>query len=217
MSRIDKCFFVNYPCNLHIPSIIVYCLTQRKTKQSRKLSLLFNHNIKRTYWLLLSVLFIQVTSTIFHFISMTYAQHKIIHRKNIIALRQLEKETICHSALHYFPKARINNKKLRMLKVSHETKTIANACFQFHYLVVHPIFYYRKGTQMSISGSIAARGLKFWLQVGLGPPIATPWTEIRKSGSGSGKSGFSGIFFSLFSLLWTSWDLRVTPGCSRTT
>ena len=35
----------------------------------------------------------------------------------------------------------------------------------------------------------AARGLKFWLQVALSAPIATPWTQIRKSGSG--KSGFS--------------------------
>ena len=49
------------------------------------------------------------------------------------------------------------------------------------------------------SGTTAARGLKFWLQVGLGPPIATAWTEIRKSGSGSGKYGFSGnLFFAFF-------------------
>ena len=68
---------------------------------------------------------------------------------------------------------------------------------------------------MSISGSIAARGLKFWLQVALSAVFATPWTEIRKSGSGSGKSGFSGIFFFAFSLLWTSWDLRVTPRMVR--
>ena len=38
----------------------------------------------------------------------------------------------------------------------------------------YPIFYYRKGTQMSISGTTAARGLKFWLQVALGVPFATP-------------------------------------------
>ena len=49
-----------------------------------------------------------------------------------------------------------------------------------------------------ISGTTAARGLKFWLQVALSAPIATAWTEIRKSGSGSGKSGFYGNFFSLF-------------------
>ena len=49
---------------------------------------------------------------------------------------------------------------------------------------------------MSISGSIAARGLKFWLHVGLGPPIATRWAEIRKSGSV--KSGFLGNFFRFF-------------------
>ena len=66
----------------------------------------------------------------------------------------------------------------------------------------NPIFYYRKGTQMSISGSIAARGLKFWLQVALSALFATPWTEIRKSGSRSGKSGFSGkIFFASTDLL----------------
>ena len=73
----------------------------------------------------------------------------------------------------------------------------------------YPIFYYRNATQMKISAFRAASGLKFWLQVGLGAPIATPWAEVRKSGSG--KSGFSGIFFCFFSLLWTSWDLRVTP------
>ena len=49
-----------------------------------------------------------------------------------------------------------------------------------------------------ISGTTAARGLKFWLQVALSAPIATAWTEIRKSGSGSGKSGFSGNFFFAF-------------------
>merc|ERR1712001_144942 len=51
---------------------------------------------------------------------------------------------------------------------------------------------------MGISGTIGARGLKFWLQVALLAPIATPWTDIRKSGSGSGKSGFSGKFFFAF-------------------
>ena len=51
---------------------------------------------------------------------------------------------------------------------------------------------------MIISASRAARGLKFWLQVALSAPFATAWTQIRKSGSGSGKSGFSGFFFSLF-------------------
>ena len=50
----------------------------------------------------------------------------------------------------------------------------------------------------SISGTIAARGLKFWLQVALSAPIATAWKQIRKSGSGSGKSGFSGNFFFAF-------------------
>ena len=49
--------------------------------------------------------------------------------------------------------------------------------------------------EVGISESVAARGLKFWLQVALLAPIATPWTEIRISGSGSGKSGFSRIFF----------------------
>ena len=51
---------------------------------------------------------------------------------------------------------------------------------------------------MSISGTTAARGLKFWLQVALSAPISTAWAEIRKSGSGSGKSGFSGKFFFAF-------------------
>ena len=56
----------------------------------------------------------------------------------------------------------------------------------------------------------AARAMKFWLQVALGPPITTPWKQIRKSGTG--KTGFSGtFFFHFFSLLRTCWDLRVTP------
>ena len=55
----------------------------------------------------------------------------------------------------------------------------------------------------------AARGLKFWLQVALGAPIATAWKQIRKSGSGSGKSGFSGNFFSLF---FASMDLLGPQG-----
>ena len=49
-----------------------------------------------------------------------------------------------------------------------------------------------------ISASRAARGLKFWLQVALSAPIATAWKQNRKSGSGSGKSGFSGNFFFAF-------------------
>ena len=49
-----------------------------------------------------------------------------------------------------------------------------------------------------ISGTTAARGLKFWLQVALSAPIATAWKQNRKSGSGSGKSGFSGKFFFAF-------------------
>ena len=69
-----------------------------------------------------------------------------------------------------------------------------------------------------LSGTIRARGLKFWLQVALSAPIATAWTEIRKSGSGSGKSGFCPeIFFRFFRFygpLGTSGSL---PGGSRTT
>ena len=61
----------------------------------------------------------------------------------------------------------------------------------------------------SISGSIAARGLKFWLQVAFGPPISTRCAEIRKSGSGSGKSGFSGNFFFAF---FASMDLLGPQG-----
>ena len=55
----------------------------------------------------------------------------------------------------------------------------------------------------------AARGLKFWLQVALSAPIATAWTQIRKSGSGSGKSGFSGNFFFAF---FASMDLLEPQG-----
>ena len=60
-----------------------------------------------------------------------------------------------------------------------------------------------------ISASRAARALKFWLQVAFGPPISTRCAEIRKSGSGSGKSGFSGNFFSLF---FASMDLLGPQG-----
>ena len=66
-----------------------------------------------------------------------------------------------------------------------------------------------------ISGNSAARGLKFWLQVALSAPIATAWTEIRKSGSGgsgSGKSGFSGFFF--FFAFFASMDLLGPQGHS---
>ena len=58
------------------------------------------------------------------------------------------------------------------------------------------ILYFIIVREPTISASIAVRGLKFWLQVALSAPIATAWTQIWKSGSG--KSGFSGIFFSLF-------------------
>ena len=75
------------------------------------------------------------------------------------------------------------------------------------------ILYFIIVREPRISGTTEARGLKFWLQVGLGPPIATAWTEIRKSGSG--QSRFSGFFFLLFWLLWTSWDLRVNPRMFR--
>ena len=50
----------------------------------------------------------------------------------------------------------------------------------------------------SISETIAARGLKFWLQVALSALIAPGWAEIRNSGSGSGKSGFSKIRIFVF-------------------
>ena len=73
------------------------------------------------------------------------------------------------------------------------------------------ILYFIIVRERGLSGTTAARGLKFWLRVALSAPIATAWKQIRKSGSGSGKSEFSGNFLSLFSLLWTSWDLRVTP------
>ena len=32
---------------------------------------------------------------------------------------------------------------------------------------------------MILFETTVARGLKLWLQVGLGAPIATPWTEIQ--------------------------------------
>ena len=102
------------------------------------------------------------------------------------------------------------------------------------------ILYFIIVRELRISGTIAARGLKFWLQVALSAPIATAWTEIRKSGfSGNFFFAFfastdspwppdrplmvpdpSGYpdpgnpdfpdFFVLFSLLLASWDLRVT-------
>ena len=43
-----------------------------------------------------------------------------------------------------------------------------------------------------LSGTIAAKKLKFWLQVVLGPPFATACREIRKSGSKSGIFCFYG-------------------------
>ena len=80
------------------------------------------------------------------------------------------------------------------------------------------ILYFIIVREVVISESIAARGLKFGLQVALSGPIATPWTQIRKSGSGSGKTGFCPeIFFRFFRFygpLGTSGSL---PGGSRTT
>ena len=64
--------------------------------------------------------------------------------------------------------------------------------------LVRIILYFIIVREVKISGTTAARGLKFWLQVALSAPIATAWAEIRKSGSGSGKSGFSGKFFFAF-------------------
>ena len=55
------------------------------------------------------------------------------------------------------------------------------------------ILYFIIVREVSISGTTAARGLKFWLQVALLAPISTAWAEIRKSGSGSGKSGKTGF------------------------
>ena len=60
------------------------------------------------------------------------------------------------------------------------------------------ILYFIIVRELRISGTIVARALKFWLQVAFEAPIATPWTEIRKSGSGSRESGFSGFFFFFF-------------------
>ena len=63
-----------------------------------------------------------------------------------------------------------------------------------------------------ISESIAARGLKFWLQVALGPPWGRRPDPVHPD---PGNPVFPEIFFSLFLLLWTSWDLRVTPRMDR--
>ena len=60
---------------------------------------------------------------------------------------------------------------------------------------------------MGISASVAARALKFWLQVAFGPPVSTRCAEIRKSGSG--KSGFSGKNFLAF---FASMDLLGPQG-----
>ena len=69
------------------------------------------------------------------------------------------------------------------------------------------ILYFIIVRERKISGTTAARGLKFWLQVALGAPIATAWKQIRKSGSG--KSGFSGNFFFAF---FASMDLLGPQG-----
>ena len=70
------------------------------------------------------------------------------------------------------------------------------------------ILYFIIVIKRKISASRVARGLKFWLQVALSAPIATAWAEIRKSGSGSGKSGFSEknffAFFGFYGPLGTS-------------
>ena len=71
------------------------------------------------------------------------------------------------------------------------------------------ILYFIIVRERKISGTTAARGLKFWLQVALGALFATPWKQIRKSGSGSGKSGFSGNFFFAF---FASMDLLGPQG-----
>ena len=64
----------------------------------------------------------------------------------------------------------------------------------------------------------APRGLKFWLQIAFGPPISTRCAEIRKSGSGSGKSGFSPeIFFRFFRFYGPLGTSGTLPGGSRTT
>ena len=77
--------------------------------------------------------------------------------------------------------------------------------------MAYPIFYYRKGT-LVISVTIAARDLKFWLQVALGPLIATRCAEIRV---GSGKSGFFENPEFFFLLLQTSLDLGEVPPMYR--
>ena len=66
-----------------------------------------------------------------------------------------------------------------------------------------------------ISASRAARALKFWLQVALETPIAPRGRGTDLVHPDPGKPDFPEIFFSLFSLLRTFWDLRVTPQMFR--
>ena len=69
--------------------------------------------------------------------------------------------------------------------------------------------------EVIISGTTAARGLKFWLQVDLGPPIA-PWgRRPDPAHPDPGNPVFPEIFFSLFLASTASWDLRVTPRMHR--
>ena len=75
--------------------------------------------------------------------------------------------------------------KGRLLKYENNSCLICMHKFQLHGSC---ILYFIIVRERLISASRAARGLKFWLQVALSAPIATTWTEIRKSGSG--KSGF---------------------------
>ena len=93
------------------------------------------------------------------------------------------------------PPARIGTYNILFNVTRFDKKCVVLPCF-VQYL--NYILYFIIVREPTISGTIAARGLKFWLQVALLAPIATPWTQIRKSGSGSGKSGFNGIFFCFF-------------------
>ena len=73
------------------------------------------------------------------------------------------------------------------------------------------LIYNNRFQTRSISGTTAARGLKFWLQVALSAPFATRWTEIRNPDPDPGNPDFLRKFFSPF---FASTDLLGPQGHS---
>ena len=94
------------------------------------------------------------------------------------------------------------SKEWKHLILIHNIKEDCKPCLILYFIIVR---------EVAISASIAARGLKFWLQVVLSAPFATRCAEIRIREIWI----FRKFFFRFFSLLWTSWDLRVTPRMVR--